>query len=252
MSIPPAPVTLATNFFKDRPEIPESDRERLGADFKAPVPVSREKRRQSEDEILKEAEAAARDLKGFVPMPRWIKIGMGLVILRRRAIEESGAKGAMGVAYSVKFGALVRQHGFGWITRTTRWAAICIVENLKEVERRLAKLDDTKRIAMGLNCPQVIWNFVLSERSKERGIKPKHSERPMMHDAEFAQLVDTIADGLVSGNVVEMALNVCECLGFRVPKAAIKRAQRREGIVQPRYHLPQQQSLPWSPFALSM
>src|SRR5262249_4138366 len=141
---PAVPVTLPTCFFSSRPEIPPTDRERLGADFKPLVPVtqSRSERRQSEDEILKEAEAASRELKGFASMPGWFKVGYGLVVLRRRAVEQSGAKGPMGVAYSVRFGALVRQHGMGWITRTTRCAVVNIVENLPEVERRLAKLPD--------------------------------------------------------------------------------------------------------------
>jgi hypothetical protein len=157
----PVPVTLPTCFFSSRPEIPPTDRERLGAEFNAPVPVTRSERRQSEDEILKEAEAAARDLKGFAPMPKWIMIGKGLLILRRRAMEDSGAKRPIGIGYSVKFGSLIRQHGFGWITRTTRWAIMCIVKNLKS-RRQCAEYQApgarSRRAAMCHRSRRFAWN----------------------------------------------------------------------------------------------
>jgi hypothetical protein len=239
-------VTLPTCFFSSRPEIPPTDRGRLGAEFKAPVPVTRSERRQSEDEILKEAEAAARDLKGFAPMPKWLMIGRGMVVLRKRALEESGARRPMGVGYSVKFGALIRQHGFGWIARTTRCAVINIVENLPEVERRLSRLPDDRRLT--LNNPQCIWNFVLSERRKEAGKAVRHRwrERQLLPEADFNNLVEAIAETMVSGDAVSVAISVCHVLNFAVPKQVLQRATRKSRPV----NSPLQ--LPWSPFALSL
>jgi hypothetical protein len=214
--------------------------------------VSREKRRQTEDEILKAAEVAARELRGFAPMPRWLTIGRGLVILRRRAMEETGAKKPNGSGYQLRFGAMLRQHGMDWICHTTRAAIINIVENLKEVERRLAKLPDERRIRMGLNSPQVIWNFVLSERRKEAGKDGKglRPEDPVICAEKFQSLVDTIAESLPSGDVVEIAVSVCEVLGFRVPDAVLKRAQRRERIQPTTTAIYPTKPLPWSPFAM--
>jgi hypothetical protein len=65
----PAPkVSLPTVFFATRPEIPLSDRERLGADFKVPPPVTERASRLKDDDIIMEGEAALRRIRGSAPM----------------------------------------------------------------------------------------------------------------------------------------------------------------------------------------
>jgi hypothetical protein len=149
----------------------------------------------------------------------------------------------------VQFGALIRQHGFGWIARTTRAAIMNIVENPKEVERRLAKLPDDARAAK--NNPQVIWNFVLSERRKEAGKAVSHRwrERQLLPEADFNNLVEAIAETMVSGDAVTVAMSVCHVLDFAVPKKVLQRATRQS---RPIVYSSMLEERPWSPFELSL
>ena len=150
--VPAVPVTLPTCFFSSRPEIPPTDRERFGADFKPPVPVMQPHRR-NDDEIVLEGEAALRRIRGSAPVQDWLKIGRALLVLRKRAMKEVGAKKPRGLPYVTRNSALLRQHGFMAISRSARQTAMLVVENLPAIEAWLETLPDERRL--GLNHPMV-------------------------------------------------------------------------------------------------
>jgi hypothetical protein len=81
-----------------------------GTDYKAPVPTREVGLR--DDQVLAEGEATLRRIKDSRPMVDWISIGKALLVLRRKATAETGAKKPRGVAYCGRNSALVRQHGF--------------------------------------------------------------------------------------------------------------------------------------------
>jgi hypothetical protein len=101
-----AKVTLPTVYFANRPEIPQSDRERLGSEYKAPP--SREEIKLNEDQVIAEGEAALRRIRGSRPMVDWIAIGRALLVLRKRAMAETDAKKPRGVLYVRRNSALLR------------------------------------------------------------------------------------------------------------------------------------------------
>jgi hypothetical protein len=84
-------VTLPTVFFTQRLELPQSDRERLGADYKPPPAPPVRETRLKDDEVIAEGEAALRRIRGAMPLKDWIAIGRALLVLRKRAMAETDA-----------------------------------------------------------------------------------------------------------------------------------------------------------------
>jgi hypothetical protein len=165
--------------------------------------------------------------------------------LRKRAMSESGAKRPIGVDYAIVFGRLVRQHGFGDIARTSRWAIMRVTECLPLIEAELASLPDTERIE--LNSPQLIWAWYskLSRGKRERKQTPVRGYQKRMRMTAFNRLMDAIDEG---GNTYEMALRICKALGYSPPRRALKDAEERPSSHRMVYPA----ALPWSPFSLSL
>jgi hypothetical protein len=243
---PPVPVTLPTVFFAFRPEIPLTDRERLGGDYKPPAPVTQPHRR-NDDEIVLEGEAALRRIRGSAPMQDWLKIGRALLVLRKRAMQETGTKKPRGLPYVTRNSALLRQHGFMAISRSARQTAMLVVENLPAIEAWLATLPDDKRL--GLNHPMVVWRgYLAAQRKRNNRISEgAWRDRKMMPEGDFQALFAAIAETLPSGDAMTISMSACRALGFAVPKSALRRAQEQESRSRPP-HPP----LRWSPFALSI
>jgi hypothetical protein len=234
-----APVTLPTVFFASRPEIPPSDRERLGKDYKPPAaPVSVTEARRSDDEVIAEGEAALRRIRGARPMPDWIKVGRALLVLRKRAMQEVNAKKPRGITYVTRNHALLRQHGFLAITKSTRQCAMLVVENLPAIEAWLKTLDDPT----GLNHPVVIWRgYLKAKKHRTRVSEGAWRGRQFMPEADFAKILQAIVETLPSGDAVTIAKSVVRAMGYAVPRKAYC---GREIVTPP--------PTVWSPFAFSL
>jgi hypothetical protein len=232
-------VTLPAIYFATRPEIPPSDRERLGKDFRAPS--AREQLKLTEDQVLAEGEAALRRIRGSAPMKDWLAIGRALLVLRKKAMVETGAKKPRGLPYVTRNSALLRQHGFLVISRLSRQTAMLVVENLPAIEKWLAKLPDERRLC--LNHPMVVWRSYLADK-KRGGEGEKWRDRKMLAEEDFARLVQAMAESLDSRDPVRLAVAAAQALGYAIP--------RRVFCGQHDYVRRPQPVMPWSPFELSL
>lgn len=232
-------VSLPTVYFVRRPELPISDRERQGADYKAPA--SREEIKRNENEIIAEGEAALRRIRGARPMTDWLAIGRALLVLRKRAMAETDAGMPRGILYVRRNGALLRQHGFLTISKSGRQTAMLVVENLAAIEQWLAKLPDERRLS--LNHPMCVWRSYLAakKRDEHNSSKGAWRERKTMSAEMFADLMQAISDNMYTQDPMRTAIAACRAVGYAAPRSAIRARARR-----PTW------SMPWSPFSLEL
>jgi hypothetical protein len=234
-------VSLPTVYFARRPELPISDRERQGADYKARSP--REEIKRTEDEILAEGEAALRRIRGAMPMRDWIAIGKALLVLRKRAMAETDAEKPRGILYVRRNGALLRQHGFLTISKSARQTAMLVVENLAAIEQWLAKLPDERRLS--LNHPMCVWRSYLAAKKRDgHSSKGAWRDRRTMPEEDFARLVEAMTESLETHDPIQLAIAAARALGYAIPRRVF--CGKHDYVRRP------QPVMPWSPFELSL
>jgi hypothetical protein len=199
----PPTISLPIVYFATRPELPQSDRERLGADYKAPP--ARVEVKFKDDEVIAEGEAALRRIRGAAPMKDWLAIGRALLVLRKKAMAETDAKKPRGILYVTRNHALLRQHGFLAISKSARQTAMLIVENLPAIEAWLKKLPDERRIS--LNHPMCVWrSYLAAKKRHEHSSKGGWRDRKTMPEEDFARLVEAMAESLETHDPIQPPL----------------------------------------------
>jgi hypothetical protein len=196
--------------------------------------------RLKDDEVIAEGEAALRRIRGALPMTDWLAIGRALLVLRKRAMQETDAERPRGIFYVRRNSALLRQHGFLTISKSARQTAMLVVENLPAIEHWLAKMPDERR--HDLNHPMVIWRAYLAAKKRDKA-REQWRDRKMLPEEDFARLVQAMAETLDSQDPVRLAVAAARALGYAIP--------RRVFCGQHNYVRRPQPVMPWSPFELT-